>query len=115
MEIICFLCHKKCKIRATDKDRVLGADCKRGESFAVAEFEPKRTITGTVKTTFKGTPALSVKTDGKIAKADVFKVMKILRGTTVNDYKKVGDVIVENVLGSGVNVVATMDMRRNEQ
>ena len=94
----------------------MGADCKRGEHLVVSEMtDPKRIVTGTIKTTIKGTPALSVKTDGKIAKSDVMKVMQILRGVTVNDYKYVGDVVVENVLGSGVNIVATMDMRRNEK
>ena len=116
MELICFLCHKNCTIRTIDKDHVLGAACKRGENFAVAEVvDPQRTVIGTVKTIFKGTPALSVKTDGKISKEQVFPVMELLRGITVKKYKKIGDVIVENVLGSGVNVVATMDMRRNER
>ena len=113
MEIKCFLCHKNCTIRAMDLDRIIGAECKKGIEFATTELkEPKRVLTATVKTVFKDIPVISVKTDGAILKSDVFKAMKVLKIVIVNEFLNVGDVVVENIAGSGVNVVSTINMRR---
>ena len=50
---------------------------------------------------------LSVKTQRPIRKPLIFDALQAIRGTTVTPPVHIGDVVIENVCGSGVNVIAT--------
>jgi len=90
---------------------VSGARCKRGENFASAELTcPMRTVTSTVRTTVKGYPVLSVKTDGEIPKSQIMPLMKLLANFTLDKPVPINTQIIKNVLGTGVNVVTTTAM-----
>ena len=85
---------------------VIGNACKRGAAYANDECtHPKRTVTSTVMLE-NGKP-LAVKTASAVPKELVFEVMKEINSVTAKVGTKIGDVIIENVCGSGVNVVAT--------
>lgn len=113
MDIICYLCEKGCRIRAVDKNHLVGAECKKGEEFAVSELTaPKRVLATTMRTSLPEYPVVPVKTDGVIDKALLFDVVKALNEITVNEYKNLGEVVVKNVLNTGVNVVTTTNMWR---
>ena len=116
MDVLCYLCSKGCQIRAVDSEHLIGADCKKGEAFAIEEITaPKRVLTTTVKTIFKEIPVVSVKTDGAIPKSDLFKAMDYINKILVTDYKSAGDVIIKDLLGTGVNVVTTTNMWRSKK
>ena len=111
MEMICIGCPIGCKLHVEIKyENVLvsGNTCKKGEEFAKNEIiNPTRSLTTTVRTIFNDMPFLPVRTDGEIPKGRIFDAMKILNKVLV-DYKvKCGDIIVENILESGCNVIAT--------
>ena len=53
---------------------------------------------------------LSVKTEAPIEKRLVFDCLAALGAVAVVPPVRIGDVILENVLGTGVNVVATEDI-----
>ena len=86
---------------------VSGNTCKRGEEYARAECTaPRRTVTGLVRVSGKREP-LSVKTAQPIPKELVLDCAALLRGTVVNAPVAIGDVVISDILSTGVDVVAT--------
>ena len=51
-----------------------------------------------------------VKTEGAIPKELLFECMKEINAARVSSEAKLGDVVIENILGTGVNVVTTRDV-----
>ena len=112
MDMICIVCPKGCRIAAEpgDPPAISGNGCKRGYRFALDELtDPRRTVCTTVKTAFPEVPVLPVKVSREIPKGRVFDVMRELAGVTVTRPLGMGDVVVENVLGLGADIVATAD------
>jgi CxxC motif-containing protein len=109
----CITCPIGCKLKVIvngDKVDVTGNKCRKGIEFAKNEmFNPTRTLTTTVKTTWKSMPYLPVRTDGEIPKGLIEASMAILRDTVVKKELKVGETVVENILDTKVNVIATMN------
>lgn len=118
MEMVCIVCPNGCRLtvdKQGDEVTVAGARCKRGENFAKTELTcPTRTVTSSVKTTVKGYPVLSVKTDGEIPKDKIFPLMKLLADYTLNKPVPLGTVLLKNVLGTQVNVITTTEMGENK-
>ncbi len=115
-ELTCIVCPNGCRLKVTKEDgeyRVEGHKCKRGIGFAVQEMEdPRRSVCTTVKTAFKAIPRLSVRTDGEIKKENVPLLMKRLRSVEISELLDVGDIIIRNIFGSDVNVIATSSLIR---
>ena len=93
---------------ATSGYTIKGNSCGRGMEFGLKEvIEPSRILTGRVLLKNGTIKHLPVKTTGVIPKDKVDEVMKIFNFAEVSAPIKRGDVIIENVLGLGVDVVAT--------
>jgi len=97
------------------KDMVVeGNKCEKGKDFAIAETtNPTRTLTTTVRTNFPGVPVISVRTDGEIPKGKLFDAMKQLNDVVVETELGCGDVVYENIAGTGVNVIITSSVLMN--
>lgn len=112
--ITCIVCPKGCEMTVNQKDGkiiVTGNSCKRGEKFAADEMlHPTRTLQSTVKTIYKEMPRISVKTNNVIPKDKIFKVMSEIAKVNVVNKVKNGEIIIENVLNLGVNIISTVDM-----
>ncbi len=112
-EIICIVCPNGCRIRCEKTPEGIvcsGQKCKRGEAYAAAELtRPMRTLTTSVKTAFPEAPVVSVRTDGEIEKAKLTEAIQALRGITLNKRIQIGDVVLRNICGTGVDVVCTSD------
>lgn len=109
-ELICILCPKGCHLLIDEDDdyKVTGNACPKGAVYGREELlHPVRVVTSTVRVNSKKHPRVSVKTDTAIPKEDVFKAMALLDGIEVTPPIHVGQVIVENILGSEANFVAT--------
>jgi CxxC motif-containing protein len=110
-EFICIVCPQGCRLTVEEKDgnyQVTGNTCKRGEEYGINEMTaPKRVITSTVKLVGGHYPRLPVKTDGEVPKELIFDCMTEINHITVISPVQMGDVVLQNVLGTGVNVVAT--------
>lgn len=118
MELTCIVCPNGCQLKVTkvgSQLNVEGARCKRGESFAQTELtRPMRTVTSSVKTTVKGYPVVSVRTDGEIPKDKIFDLMSLLQKITIDKCVPIGTIVVSNVFYSGVNVITTTAMEQHE-
>lgn len=107
MDLVCIVCPRGCRLKVED-GVVSGNTCKKGEAFAIAEMScPMRTVCSTVATIFESMPVLPVRTAGEIPKAKIGEMMEFVNGLKVTDKVKRGDIIAKNIVGTGVNLIAT--------
>lgn len=110
-ELVCIICPRGCYLSVDDNLNVTGNFCPRGEKYAKSELtNPVRTITSFVKTTSKTHPTCSVKTSSPIPKDKMFLVMKEINKVVVNAPTKIGDIVIKNVLGLGVDIISTSNI-----
>jgi CxxC motif-containing protein len=113
-DLICIVCPNGCKLvvsRDGDTVGVVGNKCAKGEQFAITELtNPARTISSTVKTTFAQAPVLPVKVSAPIPKSRIFNVMDEINKVTLSNPVRCGDVVISNVLGLGVDIIATSSL-----
>lgn len=107
MELVCIVCPRGCRINV-ENGVVSGNSCKRGEAFALSEMTcPMRTVCSTVATTFEDYPVLPVRTNGEIPKDKIQDLMKEINAVVVDKKIKRGDVVIQKVVGTDVDVVAS--------
>ena len=111
-EITCVMCPLGCRIKAViEGDDILtieGNACPNGEEYVRQEIiSPSRILMSVIKCRNCDMPTVSVKTDKAIPKELIWEIMRELRDVEVGPPVNVDDVIIENVLGTGVNIVAT--------
>lgn len=116
-EMICIVCPIGCHLTVTkDEDEALGYSvkgnkCKRGIEYGIKELtNPTRVITSTVKIKNAHLKRLPVKTNGAIPKALNFECMRLINSIEIVAPIKMGDVIIENILDTGVDLVASRSM-----
>ena len=91
---------------------VSGNTCPRGDAYARKEVtNPTRIVTSTVRVAGANGGMVPCKTQEDIPKNMIFDVVNALKDVEVNPPVRIGDVLVENVAGTGVNVVATKNMK----
>ncbi len=110
-DVICIVCPRGCRLKVTENEgemAVTGNQCKRGQAYGIKEVtNPTRVITSTVKVNHGVHRRMPVVTKGDIPKDMVFKVMKEINGVCLDTPIYVGDVVIENILNTGVNLVAS--------
>lgn len=116
-ELVCIVCPRGCTMQIEGEGeniKVTGNSCKRGLNFAISEMtEPKRTICTTVKTAFKEVPVIPCRVSTDIPKNKIFDIMKEINSFTLNDKIGRGDIIIKDVLGLGVDIIATSDILKS--
>lgn len=113
-ELICICCPMGCHLSVDiENKKVNGNTCKRGEVYGLNEvINPVRVITSTVKIKSASLPVLPVKTNGAIPKGLNFEAMKLISSITVLAPIKLGDIIIKNILNTGIDLVATRSMEK---
>jgi len=82
--------------------------CDKGIDFARAETSnPTRTLTSTVRTTIPGIPVIPVRTNGEIPRDKISDAMRELSEIVVEKKMNCGDVLVENITETGIQVIVT--------
>ena len=113
-QLVCIGCPRGCRLTIDEKDGeyiVTGNTCPRGKEFAISEMTaPKRTICSTVKTVFSDVPVLPVRVSDDIPREKIFDVMREINAGTLKERIGRGDAVIKNVLGLGVDVIATSDL-----
>ena len=112
-ELTCIVCPIGCQLSVTLENGIItevtGNTCPRGKQYAIDECtNPVRTITTTARTTDGG--VIPVKTDRPIPKELMFSCMQEINKATVTLPAHIGDVVIENLLGTNANVVVTANM-----
>ena len=111
-ELICIGCPLGCNLTVEmDGGQVVsvnGNTCKRGDDYARKELtDPRRIVTSTVPVAGGNLPVVAVKTASDIPKGKIRECLCALKGVTLTAPVQIGDVIVENVADTGVDVIAT--------
>ncbi len=110
-DLICIVCPRGCALEVSfDADgsisEITGNACKRGVTYAENECtHPVRTVTSTVKC-IDGA-VVAVKTVSPVPKERMSDVMCEINRIRAKNDTKIGDVIIENVCGLGVDIIAT--------
>ncbi|MBC8530935.1 DUF1667 domain-containing protein [Gehongia tenuis] len=109
--MICIMCPIGCQLTVENHGeelKVSGQGCPRGEVYAKDEITlPKRVLTTSVPVLGGDMPLLSVKTERAVPKMKLGEILRELRGIAVKAPVRVGDVVLKNAAGTGVDVVAT--------
>ena len=111
--LICIACPRGCYVTVDLDDAgeivaVSGHSCKRGETYARTEMtNPTRSLTTTVKVEGGVHPVVPVKSAAPVPKGLLFDCMKEINKVTVKAPVQIGDVVIRNILGTGVDIVAT--------
>ncbi len=113
-ELTCIICPIGCQLVAVAEEgkiTVTGNKCPKGIQFAMTELtNPTRTFSTTVKTAFPQVPVLPVRVTAEIPKSRIFDVMAEINKMVLTSPIGRGEVIIPNVLGLGVDVIATSDL-----
>lgn len=113
-KITCIVCPNGCKLTIIEENEELlveGNKCKRGIEFGINEIKnPLRSIASTVNTIYKEMPRLPVRTDGLIPKSKIFSVMREISKVVITNHVDINEVIIENVLNTGVNIISTSSL-----
>lgn len=111
-DLICIGCPLGCPLIVEITDGVVtkveGNTCPKGKSYAEKEVTaPTRTVTSTVRVAGSKVVTVSVKTAQEVPKGKIVDVMLALKPVTMTAPVAIGDVIVADVAGTGVDIVAT--------
>jgi CxxC motif-containing protein len=112
--LICITCPKGCEATVWTEEgevKLKGKICKKGRAYLAQEFrEPRRTLTTTVLAGGSRLKRFPVRTAGPIPKKDLFKAMDVLSSLEVSPPVRAGDVLVRDLLHTGVDVIACDDL-----
>ncbi|EGS31789.1 MULTISPECIES: DUF1667 domain-containing protein [Megasphaera] len=113
----CIMCPMGCLLTVTLTDGavtdVKGNTCPRGEIYAHQELtNPQRMLTSTVSVQGGVLALLPVVSKTTLPKGKILECANELRNISVEAPIKTGDVIVSNILGLGVDIIASRDMEK---
>lgn len=116
-ELVCIVCPMGCRLTLTEDAsepkgyKVSGNTCKRGIAYGVEELtNPVRVVTSTVRIQGGRLNRLPVRTDGPIPKAKIDACMEMLNEVTLESPVKMGQVVLEDLFGTGVNLIASRSL-----
>ena len=110
--LVCIVCPVGCRLTVTtnsDGELVVeGNTCKRGAAYAVKELTcPTRVLPTTVRILNGTLNRLPVRTNEAMPKHLIFEAMKEINNVCIEAPVKMGDIIIENLLDTGVNLIAS--------
>ena len=112
--LICIVCPIGCRLTAAgnpDDLNVSGNRCKKGIAYAHDEItNPMRMVCTTVKIKGGLHAVIPVKTDKAIPEKYKLEVVKAINNIELKSPVKMGDIIISDLFGTGVNIVAERDM-----
>lgn len=116
--LICVSCPVGCELTVTlDAGQIVeveGNTCKLGIDYAEQEiFDPRRMVASTVKVKNGFHPLVPVYTENPVPKPKIMDVLAEIRKVEIEAPVKINDVVIENVVDTGINVIASRNMPKN--
>ena len=109
-ELICIVCPKGCNLKVDEENgyAVTGNSCEKGAAYGKKELtNPTRVVTSTVRVEGSEKRRVSVKTSRDIPKGKMMEAVALLDSVTLTTPVHIGDVVLENILDTGADFVAT--------
>ncbi|MDO5703221.1 MAG: DUF1667 domain-containing protein [Lachnospiraceae bacterium] len=118
VDLTCIGCPLGCQVEVMmdEDDRirlVTGNTCQRGEQYARKEVtSPTRIVTSSVRVygSKMGERMVPVKTASDVPKGKIMEVIRDLAGVSVPCPVRIGDVLLKDIAGTGVDMIATKDV-----
>jgi CxxC motif-containing protein len=113
-KILCVTCPKGCTLEVTHEGQHIievKPGCKRGHAYAERELvDPRRMVATSVRLRGAAHPLLPVYTSAPFPKGRIQEMRIVLRALEVRAPVQMGEVIVANLLDTGVDILASRDM-----
>lgn len=113
--VICVTCPKGCTLIVTrDGQTVIDVEngCKRGHVYAQQELvDPRRMVASSVRLKGGLHPLLPVYTSAPFPKPRIPELLSVLRKVEVTTPVSLDQLILENVLDTGINIHASREMK----
>jgi CxxC motif-containing protein len=104
------------ELEVDDNDEIVemeGASCPAGEKYVENEYyNPTRILPTTARVKNGVLPLVPVKSEEPIPKELLEETMEEIAKVELDAPVKLGDIVIEDVLDTGVNIVATRDLPR---
>ncbi len=115
--VICITCPKGCALDVTREGatvlEIRGGGCKRGQEYVKAELaDPRRMVATTVRIRGGLHPLLPVYTAAPFPKGRIADLLAELRTLELRVPVKMGEVVLKNALGTGIDILASRTMTR---
>ena len=116
-EFVCIGCPLGCNVAVETEGKDIKSitvnTCPRGADYVTKELtDPRRIVTSLVRVKGGELPVVSVKTVADIPRDKIGECVKALKEIVLQAPVCIGDVVVENVCGTGVNVIATKNVEK---
>ncbi len=114
-EMICVSCPIGCSLKVEigqdgSVTNVEGNQCNRGHTYAINEItRPMRMLTTTIAVEGGKYPLVALRSAQPLPKELLLQSMKLVNTTKVKAPVKLGDVLIKNILKTGVDLIATAD------
>ena len=114
---LCIGCPLGCRLEVEEDVgggivEVRGWSCRKGERYGRQEHtDPRRVVTTTIGIDGADLTRLPVKTNAAVPKARVRDVCAALRGLRTTAPVRLGEIVAADIAGTGIDVVATRDLR----
>jgi len=112
--LVCIVCPMGCRLKATgtvDDLKVSGNTCEKGATYAHNEItNPVRMVCTTVRIKGGIHKVIPVKTDKPIPDKYKLEVVKAVKNIVLASPVKMGDIVISDLFGTGVNIVTERDM-----
>ena len=119
--VTCTNCPLGCEVtfEVTDDEEIVnleGAQCDSGITYAKEEyFNPTRTLPTTAKVKGGKLPLVPVKSADPLPKSRLEDAMEVIAQAELEAPVELGDVAVENILDTGVDIIATRNLAAAEE
>ena len=115
-EYTCIICPNSCELMVTIEDnRILSIEnalCKRGHGYVEQELNhPQRNIATSIPVENGVIPLASVRLSKPIPKDRIFDAMEEIKGVRVKAPVRIGQVVIENLLGLDSDVMITKNIQ----
>lgn len=113
--VICTTCPSGCEMEAIFTDEtdltVTGNRCPRGKAYCANEcFDPKRMFTASVKIEGCTRAMMPVRSEAAVPKDKLMECAEAVHKITLTAPVESHEVIIKNVAGTGVDIVAAMTL-----
>lgn len=116
MNLVCINCPRGCHLtveKINDEIKVEGNFCPRGQTYAINELtNPLRMVTTTIAIESNIYSRLPVITSAPIPKDMIMELMVALKNVKVVAPIKINDVVVKNILGLDVDIIASKSIEQ---
>ena len=118
-ELTCIVCPIGCRLHAARLDdgtlEVTGNQCKRGIAYAEEEFsDPRRVVTGTCALRDGNWYRLPVRSSAGVPVQDIAAFLNAMYELELTAPIDRGDTVATDLAGTGIDLVATMTVRKEE-